>query len=258
MRNGIHAEWTKLRTLTSTYWLLAGTLVLTVGISAAVAAASAYHPDSPKQDTVKLALTGVDLGQGIIAVLAALAVSNEYSTGMIRTTLAATPRRLSLLAAKSAPVTLAVVLAAIISVGCCLVAGRLILPTSGYTPAHGYAPLSLNHGPTLRAAIGSVLYLAFIGLLSLGVASTVRDTAVAIGTTLGLLYLFPLLAQTVNSPVWHRHLEQLGPMTAGMAIQATTNLRTLPISPWAGLGVLAAWSAAALLVGAFLLRARDA
>ena len=72
-----------------------------------------------------------------------------------------------------------------------------------------------------------------------------------------MLYLPPILAQAVSDPL-RRHLEQIAPMTAGLAIQATTDLRSLPIAPWAGLGVLAAWAAASLLVGGMLLRLRDA
>jgi ABC-2 type transport system permease protein len=86
----------------------------------------------------------------------------------------------------------------------------------------------------------------------------VRDAAVAIGVVLGLLYLFPILTQVVGSPGVARHLQQIGPMTAGLEIQASTGLRHLPIAPWTGLGVLAAWAAAALLAGALLLRVRDA
>jgi ABC-2 type transport system permease protein len=81
---------------------------------------------------------------------------------------------------------------------------------------------------------------------------------VATGTVLALLYLFPIIAAAVPSPHWQRHLEQIGPMTAGLEIQATTGLHSLPISPWAGLGVLAAWATTALLAGALLLRIRAA
>jgi hypothetical protein len=95
-------------------------------------------------------------------------------------------------------------------------------------------------------------------LLSLGVATAVRDSAVAIGAVLGLLYLFPILAQVTGSAGAARHLQQIGPMTAGLEIQAGTGLRHLPIGPWAGLGVAAAWAAAALLAGAMVLRLRDA
>jgi ABC-2 type transport system permease protein len=131
-------------------------------------------------------------------------------------------------------------------------AGRAAHPAG-----HGLAdpPLSLGNGADLRAALGSALYLARIAL---GVATLVRDSAAAIGIMLGLLYLFPILAATVTDPAWHRHLQQIGPMTAGLAIQATTGLNSLPISPWAGLGVLAAWAAAALLLGGLLFRLRDA
>jgi ABC-2 type transport system permease protein len=81
---------------------------------------------------------------------------------------------------------------------------------------------------------------------------------VAIGLVLGLLYLFPIVAGVVSDPYVRRHLQQIGPMTAGLEIQATTGLRSLPLSPWAGLGVLAAWAAGALLAGGLLLRLRDA
>ena len=110
----------------------------------------------------------------------------------------------------------------------------------------------------LRAVAGTVLYLALIALLSVGVATAMRDAAVAIGTVLGLLYLFPIAAGVVPDASWRRHLEQIGPMTAGLAIQDTTGLHNLPLSPWAGLGVLAAWAAGALLAGGLLLRWRDA
>jgi ABC-2 type transport system permease protein len=113
-------------------------------------------------------------------------------------------------------------------------------------------------GTVLRAAAGSVLYLALIALLSLGVAAAVRETAAAIGIVLGLLYLFPILTQVAGSAGWHRHLQQIAPMLAGLEIQASTGLRTLPISPWPGFGVLAAWATAALLAGTLLLRLRDA
>jgi ABC-2 type transport system permease protein len=139
-----------------------------------------------------------------------------------------------------------------------LLAGRLILPGHGFTPAHGFALLSPGTPSVLRAAAGSVLYLALIALLGLGTATIVRDSAVAVGIVLALLYLFPIVANVVGNAQWHRHLEQIGPMTAGLAIQATTDLRSLPISPWAGLGVLAAWAAGAMLVGGLLLRLRDA
>ena len=254
----LHAEWTKLRTLAGTGWLLVAVVAVTVVASAAASAAARCPPGvACPVDTTKLSLTGIEAGQAVVAILAVLAISGEYSTGMIRTTLTAMPRRATVLAAKAAILTGLVLVSGTIAALGCLLAGWLILPGHGFTPAHGFPPLSLGDGPTLRAMAGSVLYLALVALLSLGTATAVRDSGTAIGIILGLLYLFPIIAQVVN-PQWYRHLQQIGPMTAGLAIQATTGLRSLPISPWAGLGVLAAWAAAALLGGGLLLRLRDA
>ena len=256
MTAALRAEWTKLRTLASTGWLLIGAVILTIGLSAAVAD-STHVTSGSGQDPTKLSLTGIYLGQTVIAVLAVLAISEEYGSGMIRLTLSAIPRRLILLAAKTANVAGLAFVAGLLAVAGCLLAGRLMLPAAGLAPAHGYALVSISHGATLRAAVGSVLYLVLIALLSLGVATAIRDTAVSIGAVLGLLYLPPILVQAVTDPL-RRHLQQIAPMTAGLAIQATTNLRSLPIAPWTGLGVLAAWAVASLLVGGLLLRLRDA
>jgi ABC-2 type transport system permease protein len=261
----LHAEWTKLRTVASTGWLLLGAAVLTVAVSTAADAAATCPSSGCQADTAKLSLTGVQAGQAIVAIIAVLAVSNEYSTGMIRITLTAMPRRLTVLAAKAALITGLVLAAAAVAVLASVLAGRLILPGHGFTAAHGYplppaspAPLSLSSGPVLRAACGSVLYLALIALFTLGVATAVRETAVATGLVLGLLYVFPVVTSVIGNQHWQRHLEQIGPMTAGLDIQATVDLRSLPLTPWEGLGVLALWAAGALIVGALIFRLRDA
>jgi ABC-2 type transport system permease protein len=259
MPDTLHAEWTKLRTVSGTAWLLIAVVTLTVAVSAAAVAATKCNPSlGCPADTTKLSLTGIYLGQAAVAVLAVLAVGNEYSTGMIRVTLAAMPRRLAVLAAKGAIVGALVLMAGAVAVAGSLLAGRLILPGNGFTVASGFPALSLAHGPTLRAACGSVLYLALIALFSLGIAAAVRDSAVSIGLSLGVLYAPILIATTVTNPVWLHRLERYTPMNAGLTIQATTGLRSLAITPWAGLGVLALWAAGALLAGGLLLRLRDA
>jgi ABC-2 type transport system permease protein len=254
----VHAEWTKLRTVAGPGWLLLAAAALTVALSAAVAAALRCPATGCAIDSTKVSLTGVQLGQAVVAVLAVLAVGNEYSTGMIRITLAAMPRRTTVLAAKAAVITAAVLVAGTVAALGCVLAGRLILPGRGFTAARGYPPLSLADEPTLRAAAGSVLYLALIALLSLGIATLTRDSATAIGIILGLLYLFPIFTSIVTDPHWRRHLRQISPSGAGLAVQDTVGLPDLPIGPWAGLGVLAAWAAGALLAGGFVLRVRDA
>jgi len=258
MRHALNAEWTKLRTLPGTSWLLLAAAALTVAVSASAAAATSCPAGHCAEDPAKISLTGIYLGQAVVAVVAVTVISGEYGTGMMRLTLAAMPGRISVLAAKAAVLTGLVLVTGTVAVAAALLAGRLILPGHGIGPAEGYSALSVTDGPVLRAAAGSVLYLALIALLSLGAAAAVRESAAAIGVVLGLLYLFPIIAAVAGSPDLARHLQQIGPMTAGLAIQATTSLSSLPISPWAGLGVLAAWAAGALLVGGLLFRLRDA
>ena len=199
----LSAEWTKLRTLPGTLWLLTGIVAATVAVGAAATAAASCPHGGCGVDPARLSLTGIDLGQAIAAILAVLVIGGEYSTGMIRTTLAAMPRRATVLAAKAVVVAGLVLAAAAVAVAGSLLAGRLLLAGHGFTPAHGYPPLTLSDGPVLRAAVGSVLYLALIALLSLGVATVIRDPGPAIGAVLGLLYLDPIIAAVLPSPHWH-------------------------------------------------------
>jgi ABC-2 type transport system permease protein len=258
VREALHAEWTKLRTLAAPAWLLAGTVVLSVALGVAVAGAQTRSGSGPGLDTTKISLTGIDLGQAAVAVLGVLVMSGEYSQGMIRVTLAALPRRGRVLASKAALLTGLTLASGVLAVLGSLVGGRMVLAADGLTAAHGYTAVSLSHATVLRAAGGTVLYLALIALLSFGVATAVHESAVATGVVLGLLYLFPVVAGLVPDHSLSRHLQQIGPMTAGLAVEATTNLKTLPLSPWAGLGVLAAWAGIALLVGGMLFCLRDA
>jgi ABC-2 type transport system permease protein len=243
MRNTVHAEWTKARTLSATIWLLAGILGATVAVGALAVTSARNGADA---DPVKTSLTGVYLGQVVAAVLGVLAISNEYGTGMIHVTFAAMPRRAAVLTAKAAVLSGQVLAAGTIAILASVLLGRLMLPGYALTPA------------LLRAAAGSVLYLTLIALLSLGVATAVRDAAVAIGIVLGLLFLFPIVAHYITITTVQRFLEQIAPMTAGLCIQSTTALHALPLTPWEGLAVLASWSAAALLLGGLALQARDA
>jgi ABC-2 type transport system permease protein len=124
--------------------------------------------------------------------------------------------------------------------------------------ANGYAVLSLANGADLRAALGSVLYLVLIALLAVGITAAVRDSGAAIGIVLGLLFLFPVVTAVIPSHTLARHLEQASPMIAGQYIEVTAGVRSLPLTPWQGLGVLALWALGALLLGGLLLRLRDA
>jgi len=238
----LHAEWTKVRTVPDTVWLLVGVVALTVSLGALAAGAMPAGGDPAKS-----ALTGVVVGQAIVVVLGVGTISGEYGTGMIRTTFTVLPHRFEVLAAKAFVVTGLVLAAGAVAVLGSVLAGHALLP--------GGLPLT---GPVVRAAVGSVLYLALIALLGVGVAAVVRDAAAAVGLVLGLLYLTPIITTLVSDPTWHDRLRTMSPMTAGLAIQSTVDLDAEPIAPWPGLGVLALWAAAALVAGGLTLRLRDA
>jgi len=259
LRLALHAEWTKLRTVSGPAWLLLGVVVLTVAVSAAAVGAThcPQHLTCPV-DTTKLSLTGVQFGQAVVAILAVLMVSNEYSSGLMRVTLVAMPGRLTVLAAKALLLAALVLAAGAVAVFGAVLAGHLILPGHGFTAARGFHPVWLSYGPTLRAASGSVLYLTLIALVSLGVSALVRDSAVSIGVALGVLYLFPIVLAFIGNAHWQHRLERWTPTVAGQTIMDTTGLRSLAITPWGGLGVLALWAAAALLGGGLVFRFRDA
>ena len=252
----LHAEWTKLRTVAGPAWLLAGVVALTVAVGAVAASAAQCQSATCGIDPAKVSFTGLYLGQAAVAVAGVLAIGDEYSTGMITLSLTAMPRRLTWFFAKVAVLAAPVLIASALAVAGSVLAGWLILPGHGFTPAHGYA--SLTAGADIRAAAGAVLYLTLIALLSLGVAAAVRDSAVAIGLVLGLLYLFPIVASLVSDATLARHLQQIGPLSAGLDVQATIGVKSLPLTPCQGLGVVALWTVGALLLGALVLKSRDA
>lgn len=262
MSHALHAEWTKFRTLAGAWWLLLAAAALTIAASAAASAAFHCSPAgcTPQQtgvDPAKLALTGADLGQVVIALVAVLAIGGEYGSGMIRLTLTAVPRRFTAFTAKALVTTATALAAAVLAVAGSALAGWLILPGKGLSAANGYVPLSLGSATDLRAAGGTVLYLTLIALLAFGITTAVRDSAAGIGVVLGVLLLLPIVSAVIPDHVLARHLEQLSPMTAGLYIQATEGVKQLPLTPWQGLGVTALWAVGALILGAAVLRLRD-
>jgi ABC-2 type transport system permease protein len=243
LADALRGEWTKIRTSPGTGWSVLAVAVATVGLSA-LAVGPVTCPCAI--DPMKLTLSGVQLGQAVAAVFAVSLVGGEYSTGMITVTLAALPRRTSVLVAK-----------AIVVSGLVAVAGTVGVVGSWLA---GVAALGddLGSGALLRPLVGSVLYLVLVALLGLGAAAVTRGSAAAIGLVLALVYVGPILSGMVSDPDLKRHLRQIGPSDAGLAVQATTGLDALPIGPWSGLGVLALWAGAALFAGGVLLRRRDA
>lgn len=256
----MRAEWAKLRTLPSTGWLLLLLAAGTAGLSALAAwgiPTGCLAPGSGcREDVVRYSLAGVYLGQIAVVVFATLAVTAEYGTGTIRVTLAAQPRRGLVLATRTGIVTALVIGAGAVGVFGGLAAGRLLVIGNGFTAAAGY-PLSLGDEPVLRAACGTVLYLALIALLSHGVGTIVRHTAAGLSIVLTALFVVPVIAQLFSGryALW---ITKYAPMNAGLRIQATERLDALSLGPWQGLGVLAAYAGVAVVGGAVLFAVRDA
>ena len=259
----VHMEWTKLRTVRSTAWLVLATAGLTVAIGGLAvwsvgASACPTSEGCAGEDTPRLALAGVYLGQIAVVLLAVLAVTTEYGTDTMRVTLAAYPRRGIVYAAKGIVVIALVVAAGTMGVLGSFAAGRIALPGRRFVGDNAVPPLSMADGPTLRAAIGTVLYLGLIAMLSLGVAMIVRHSAAALSSVLAMLFLPQMIAPLLTNEHWQEWVLKVSPMTAGLAIQATKGLDALPIGPWPGLGVLASYAAVACLLGAALFTIRDA
>jgi ABC-2 type transport system permease protein len=172
----LHAEWTKLRTEPAARWLLPCFVAATVLGSLLAVAAATCEGSGCGFDPTALSLAGVQFGQALVAMLAVLAIGGEQGTGLLRTTFTAAPRRIAVLAAKAVLIGGVTLVAGTVAVFGCVAAGRAILP------GNGIAAPSLADGSTLRAAVGSVLYLTLIGLLALGVAAAIRDSAASAGS----------------------------------------------------------------------------
>jgi ABC-2 type transport system permease protein len=256
----IRAEWTKVRTLPSTGWLVLIAILGTVGLSLAITGSLDYtRCDTPcTLDTTKLSLAGVRFSQIGIMVLAVLAATAEYSTRTIQPTLMAVPRRSVVVLGKLGVVAVLGTATGLLAVLASLAAGRAVLPGNGFTAAHGFPALSLADDLIRRAAIGTVLYLVLIALLGVGLGLLLRDTAGALTAALALLYGSPILAMFVNDPKWQHRIHRFSPMDAGLAIQTTRNLAAEHIGPWAGIGVLSLYTTAAVAAGLVAFQLRDA
>jgi ABC-2 type transport system permease protein len=256
----VRAEWTKLRTLPSTTWLILIAILGTAGLGLAITASLDYtHCDTPcALDTTKLTLAGVRLSQIGILVLAVLAATAEYSTRTIQPTLMAVPRRFVVVLSKLGVLAVLGTATGALAVAASLVAGRFVLPGNGFTAARGFPALSLADDLTRRAAVGTVLYLGLIALLGAGLGLLLRDTGGALTAALALLYGSPIVAMFINDPHWQHRIHRFSPMDAGLTIQTTRNLAAEHIGPWAGIGVLSLYATAAVAAGLIVFQLRDA
>ncbi|HEX6475628.1 MAG TPA: ABC transporter permease [Acidimicrobiales bacterium] len=251
----LRSEWTKFRSIRSTTLTIAALLGVTILIGAltSVSEASSWASLSPARragfDPTSFSLNGLLFGQLAVGVLGALVMSSEYATGMIRSTLAAVPNRRLVLGAKAA------VLAAVV-----LVVGEVVSFSSfflGQAILSGSAPSAGIGDPgVLQAVVGGGLYLGVLALLGLGIATIVRHTAGAISSFVGIVLIAPLIVQALPSSVGDTVGKYL-PVNIGHAL---TSVQTPAhdFSPWVGLGLLCAYAATAMAVGAWLMVRRDA
>ena len=249
------SEWTKLRTLRSTLWSLGVATVLTIGFPCLFAALTSSHwgsmspGDRADRHPLDIALVGVNVSQLAIGVLGVLVISGEYSTGMIRASMCAVPKRLPVLWAKAgvyAAVTFALMLPAV------LVA---FFATQAILSRHDILQISFTDPGVARAVVGGALYLTVVGVFTLGLGAIVRNTAGGIATFAGIMFVLPPLTLLLPSN-WNNAISPYLPDSAGRAIfQLHTGSDSL--SPWVGLALFCGYAALAVGIAAVLLVRRD-
>jgi ABC-2 type transport system permease protein len=254
------AEWTKIRSVRSTPWTLIVFVVATLGLTALFTWLTVHAIESgraPRRgaelatDPVDLILgTGLGLGQLAICVLGVLTMTTEYSTGVIRASLLAVPKRLHVLAAKAVVFAVLIFILGEIASFCSFFIGKTIV-----------APVStvaLSQPGVTRAVIGAGLYLTVLGLFALAIGTLLRHTAGAIAIVIFLVLVAPGLLSLLNSYDWGAHIHAWFPIVAGGYITADHQQAGQLLTPWQGFGVFCAWTALLLAAGGYLLHRRDA
>jgi ABC-type transport system involved in multi-copper enzyme maturation permease subunit len=252
-------EWTKIRSVRSTIWTLIVFVVVTVGFTALFTWLTVANWNGPRAatrdativaDPVNFILgAGTGLGQLAIAVLGALLISTEYSTGVIRASLLAVPRRIPMLTAK------AVVFAALI-----LVVAEIVTFSSfflGSAIVHSHVAVSLSDPGVARAVVGTGLSLTVLGLFSLAIGALIRHTAGAIATAIGVVFVLPILSGLLPGS-WGAHVNAYLPEQAGSLITQAHQQSGDLLSPWQGFGVFCLWTVVLLCAAGYLLQRRDA
>jgi ABC-2 type transport system permease protein len=252
----ILSEWTKFRSLRSTRWSLLVTVVLAIGIpliAATITDARWSHMSVQEQlarQPLDIALVGVRIAQLAIGVLGVLVISSEYSTGMIRASLGAVPKRLPVLWAKI--VVLATV-SFVLAVPAVLAA---FFGTQKILEQHRILKVSFSDPGVARTVIGGALYLTVIGVFALGLGAITRNTAGGISFYVGVIFVIPPL-MFVLPLSWNEAISKYLPSNAGADI-FTLNHGPHDLAPWTGFGLLCAYAAVTIAVAAALLARRDA
>jgi len=251
------SEWTKIRSLRSTYWTFMVTAALTIGLGSLFSLgrtsgrSSGRDPLTANFNAAGFAFNAMFLSQLAIGVLGVLIITAEYSSGMIRTSFTAVPQRGSLLAVKATVFALVTFVVAALTTFATFFASQAILNRGTLNLG-----VSITSPHALRIVIGAALYLTVCSLLGVALGALLRSTAAAITALAGLLFILPILMNFL--PVsWHRDtIAQWLPSNAGMQIIEKTT-QPLQFSPWVGLAVFAGWVVLAFAAALVLLRRRD-
>jgi ABC-type transport system involved in multi-copper enzyme maturation permease subunit len=271
------AEWTKIRSVRSTLWTLVIFVIVSLGLTGLLTwltLNSLHHGRNGARssgiltDPVNFILgTGLGLGQLAICVLGVLVITSEYSSGAIRASLLAVPRRYPMMLAKALVfAVLVIIIGAIVAfcsffIGAALVNGETFTETAKVAgqsiTVHRTLNVSLSQPGVLRAVVGSGLYLTVLGLFALAIGGLIRHTAGAITAVIGMvLVIFPLAGLLPDS--WGAHIHAYLPTVAGQLITQDKPTAGQLLSAWQGFGVFCAWTAILLAAAIFLLQRRDA
>jgi hypothetical protein len=249
------SEWTKLRSLRSTLWSLFAAILLTILLPVLFAAITSSHWGSMSaheradRHPLDIALAGVNLSQLAIAVLGVLVITGEYSTGMIRASFAAVPKRLPVLWAKTAVFGLVTLL---LMVGPVLIA---FFASQAILSRHHILQVSFSHPGVARSVIGGAAYLMLVGIFALGIGAIVRNTAGAIATFAGIFFVIPPLMNILPSS-WNDAISKYLPSEAGRQLFSLTHDAN-SLSPGAGGLLFVGYCALTLAIAAVLLVRRD-
>ncbi|MEU6443420.1 ABC transporter permease [Streptomyces sp. NPDC047046] len=250
----LHSEWTKVRSVASTVWTLGLAFVVTLGLGVLISVVTSNDFDSMSRedritfDPTFISFAGMGLGQLAMIVFGVLVVSNEYSTGMIRTSLAAVPRRGVFFFSKVAVATVLAFVVGLITAFVSFFVGQLILGDHG---------ASIGDPGVLRAVFGAALYMTLIAMFSMGIAAMLRSPLLSLGILMPFFFIISNILGNVDAT---KKVGQYLPDQAGTKImEVVPPLHDdTPYGPWGGLLIMVAWVAAALVVGYALLRHRDA
>jgi ABC-type transport system involved in multi-copper enzyme maturation permease subunit len=257
--NLMAAEWTKIRSVRSTVWTLVVFVVIVIGLTALVTwltEANWYGPHAAQRDSSALSDpvgftldVGILFGQLVICVLGVLVISTEYSTGVIRASLLAVPRRIRMLSAKALVFTILLIVVTEVICLCSFFVGSAIL--------HSHVQVSLGDHNVLRAVIGGGLFLTVLGLFSMAVGALIRHTAGGIGIMVGVVFVVQILTGLLPGD-WGAHVNAYMPEVAGRQVAAVHQDPTQLLSAWQGFGVFCGYTLVLLIIAAYLLRRRDA